>query len=72
MSCGSCKEVKLLEHAMKIAEKVREANTYTDQFEQMQFGFLSRKGTMGAIFIARRNKTGKVVYVFCCHGKEIR
>ena len=33
MSCGSYRGVKLLEHAMKIVEKVRKANANTSQFE---------------------------------------
>ena len=33
MSCGSYRRVKLLEHAMKIVERILEANTNTSQFE---------------------------------------
>ena len=33
MSCGSYRGVKLLEHAIKIVERVLEANTNTRQFE---------------------------------------
>ena len=33
MSCGSYRRVKFLEHAMKIVERILEANTNTSQFE---------------------------------------
>ena len=46
MSCMSYKGVKLLEHAMKIVEKV--------QVDEMQFGFMPGKGTIDAVFILRK------------------
>ena len=55
MSCGSCREVKLLEHAMKIVERVLERRIRTlVSLNEMQFGFMPGKGTVGAIFIVRR------------------
>ena len=55
MSCGSYRGVKLLEHAMKIVERVleRRIRTLVD-LNEMQFGFMPGKGTVDAIFIVRR------------------
>ena len=55
MSCGSYREVELLEHVMKIVERVlgRQIQTIVN-LNEMQFGFRPRKGTMDAIFIVRR------------------
>ena len=55
MSCGSYRGVKLLEHAMKIVERVLE--TLVNLIE-MQFGFMPGKGTVDAIFIVRRMQEG--------------
>ena len=57
MSCGSYEGVKLLEHAMKIVETVleRRIRTLVD-LNEMQFGFMPRKGTMDAIFNLRRTQ----------------
>ena len=53
MSCGSCRGVKLLEHAMKIVERVLERRIRTlVNLNEMQFGFMP--GTVDAIFIVRR------------------
>ena len=55
MSCGSYREVKLLEHAMKIVKRVLERRIRTlVNLNEMQFGFMPEKGTMDAIFIGRR------------------
>ena len=55
MECGAYRVVKLLEHAMKIVERVlknriRGLVTIND----MQFGFMPGKGTTHALFILRR------------------
>ena len=55
MDCGAYTEVKLLEHAVKIVERVlenriRESVTIDD----MQFGFMPGKGMTHALFIFRR------------------
>ena len=55
MDCGTHRRVKLLEHAMKIVERVlenrvRELVTVDD----MQFGFMPGKGATHALFILRR------------------
>ena len=55
MSCGSYRGVKLLEHAMKIVERVLERRIQTlANFNKMQFGFVPRRGTVDAIFIVMR------------------
>ena len=55
MSCESYREVKLLEHAMKIVERVLERRIRTlINLNEMQFGFMPGKGTVDAIFIVRR------------------
>ena len=55
MSCGSYRVVTLLEHAMKIVERVPERQIRTlVNLNEMQFGFMPGKGTMDAIFIGRR------------------
>ena len=55
MSCGSYRAVKLLEHAMKIVERVLERRIRTlINLNEMQFGFMPGKGTVDAIFIVKR------------------
>ena len=55
MSCGAYGGVKLLEHAMKIVEKVQERRTRpVVKLEEMQFDFMRGKGTIDAVFILRR------------------
>ena len=54
ISCGSYGGVKLLEHAMKIVEKVIERRIQTRiNSNKMQFGFMSGKETVDAIFIEK-------------------
>ena len=55
MSCGVYRGVKLLEHAMKIVEKVLERRMQRMvKVDKMQFGFMPGKGTIDAGFILRR------------------
>ena len=55
MSCGSYRGVKLLEHAMKIVERILKRRIRTlINLNEMQFGFMPRKGIVDAIFIVRR------------------
>ena len=69
MSCGSYRGVKLLEHAMKIVERVLERRIQTlVNLNEMQFGFMPGNGTVDAIFIVRRmqeeyQKKGKKLYM---------
>ena len=67
----SHKGIKLLEHAMKIVERVVEGQIGTlINLNKMQFGFMPGIETVDAIFIVRRiqekYQTGQeVVYVLC-------
>ena len=69
MSYGSYRGVKVLEHAMKIVESVLESRIQTlVNLNEMQCGFMPRKGTVGAIFIVTRmqeeyQKKDKKLYV---------
>ena len=55
ISCGSYTGVKLLEHAMKIVERVLKKRIRTlVNLNKMQFGFMPGKRTVDAIFIVRR------------------
>ena len=55
MDCGACRGVKLLEHAMKIVERVLE-NRIRElvMINEMQFGFMPGKDTTHALYILRR------------------
>ena len=54
MNCGAYRGVKLLEHAMKIVEKVLEKRLWhMVRVDEMQFGFMPGKGTIDAEFILR-------------------
>ena len=51
MECGS---YKLLEHSMKVLERVFETKIWEQvKFDEMQFGFIPGKRTTDAIFIVR-------------------
>ena len=55
MNCGSYRGVKLLEHAMKIVERILERRIRTlVNLNEMQFRFIPGKTTVDAIFIVRR------------------
>ena len=55
MSCGTYRRVKLVEHAMKIVDRVLDSRIQTlVNLNKMQFEFMPGKGTMDAIFIVRR------------------
>jgi len=55
MECRSYRGIKLLEHAMKVVERIFE-NIIQQQIDKgdMQFGFMKGKGTTDAIFIVRQ------------------
>ena len=55
MECESYRAIKLLEHAMKVVERISE-NRIRQQIEvdDMQFGFTKGKGTTDAIFAVRQ------------------
>ena len=75
MSCESYREVKLLEHAIKIVARVLERQIQTlVNLNEMPFGLMPRKGTVNAIFIVRRmqekyQKKDKKLYM-CFVGME--
>ena len=55
MECGSYRGIKLLEHAMKVVERIFEHRIRQQiEIDDMQFGFMKGKGTSDAIFMARQ------------------
>jgi len=70
MNCGSYRGVKLLEHAMKIVERVLEKRIRAMvKLDAMQFGFMPGKGTVDAFFILRRMQEEyreKDKYLYMC------
>ena len=69
MECGSYRGIKLLEHAMKVVERIFE-HRIRQQFEidDIQFGFMKAKGTTDATFIVRQMQEnfrvkGKKLYI---------
>jgi len=54
VECGSYRGIKLLEHAMKVREKIFEHRIWQPiEIDDMQFGFIKGKGTTDAIFTVR-------------------
>jgi len=52
MTCGSYKRVKLLEHGMKIVERVLERRTQSlVNLDKTQFDLMPGKGTMDTLFL---------------------
>jgi hypothetical protein len=71
MECGSYRGIKLLEHAMKVVERVLESRLRgMVKVDEMQFGFSPGKGTTDAIYIIRqiqerhREKGKELFYAF--------
>jgi len=55
VECGSYRGIKLLEHAMKVVERIFEYRIRQQiEVDDMQFGFMKGKGTTDAIFIVRQ------------------
>ena len=55
MECGSYRGIKLLEHAMKVVERILEDRIWQQiDIDDMQFGFMKGKGTTDSIFIVRQ------------------
>ena len=55
LECGSSQGIKLLEHGMKVAERVLERRLrQAVEIDKMQFGFRPGTGTTHAIFITRQ------------------
>ena len=54
-NCGSYRGVKLRAHGMKIVEKVLEKRLRSIvELNELQFGFMTGKETIDALFIVRR------------------
>ena len=54
-NCSCYGGVKLLEHRMKVVERVLEKGLHKIvTVDEMQFGFISERGTIDAVFILRR------------------
>ena len=70
MDCGAYRGVKLLEHAMKIVERVLEKRIRElVKVDAMQFGFMPGKVTTDALFILRRMREefrGKEKKLYMC------
>jgi hypothetical protein len=60
LECGSYRGIKLLEHAMKVLERVIEVrlrkmiDVEDIKLDDMQFGFRAGRGTIDAIFVVRQ------------------
>ena len=55
LECGSYRGIKLLEHVMKILERVIDGRVRRIvKVDDMQFGFMAGKGTTDAIFVVRQ------------------
>ena len=55
LACGSYRGIKLLEHAMKVLERVIETRVRKIvKIDSMQFGFVAGRSTTDAIFIVRQ------------------
>ena len=67
MKCGSYRAIKLLEHAMKVIERVFERRSERKYAaDAMQFGFMPGKGTTDAIFTVRQMQKK-----YGCKGKKL-
>ena len=54
MECGSFRGIKLLEHAMKVVERIFEHRIRQQiDVDDMQFGIMKGKGTTDSIFTVR-------------------
>ena len=54
-NCSCYRAVKLLEHDMKVVERVFEKKLSTIvSVDEMQFGFMPERGTIDAVYILRR------------------
>ena len=54
-SCGNYRSIKLLEHGMKVTERIFERRLRkVVELDKMQMGFMPGRGTVDAIFILRQ------------------
>ena len=76
LECGSYRGIKLLEHAMKVVERIFEHRIRQQiEIDDMQFGFMKGKGTTDAIFTARCYASAILAMGLClclsvCHKSE--
>jgi len=57
LECGSYRGIKLLEHAMKVVERIFEHRIRQQiDIDDMQFVFMKGKGTTDAMFIEKKTK----------------
>ena len=55
MECGSYRGIKLLEHAVKVVDRIFDHKIRQQiNIDDMQFGFMTSKRTTGTIFIVRQ------------------
>jgi len=55
MECSSCRGMKLLKLAMKMVERILEHRIRQQiEIDDMQFGLMTSKGTIDAIFVLRQ------------------
>src|SRR5207249_6524194 len=67
LDCRSYRGIKLLDHAMKVFERIIEKGVRTKvNLDDMQFGFRPGRGTTDAIFIVRQLQEK-----YLCKGKEL-
>ena len=74
--CSSCKSIKLLEHGIKVVERVFEKWLRKSvEIDKMLMGFMPEKGTIDAIFLLRQMMKCEVaerqLYNICRLGKNI-
>jgi len=64
MECGSYRGIRLLEHAMKVVERILEHRIRQQtEIDDMQFGFIKGKGTTDAIFMARKDRCRRILHL---------
>ena len=57
---NSYREIKLLEHAFKLHKKVLDGHLCEVVYiDKMQYGFMTGRGTVDAVFVQRRLKNSK-------------
>jgi len=65
MECGSYRGIKLLEHAMKVVERIFERRIWQQiEIDDMQFGYMKVKETTNTILIVRAMQEKKLYFDF--------
>ena len=78
MECGNYRAIKLMEHTMKLCERILDARLRkVISIDEMQFGFMPGKSTIDLIFILRQTGkcTGGEQAKLCCvhrFGESVR